>query len=379
MKIYYIANIRIPTEKAHGIQVMKMCESFALSGVEVVLVVPNKKNPIKEDPIDFYGVKRIFKIIKLPVFDLGSSSAFLFILSSLTFYFSLYFFLLFKSRESSILYTRGEVALVLARLIPRKIFIWETHIKPGNMLRYEKALKRSSGIVTVTKYYADELIRDFGVLRENTLVAPDAVQLEDFIIDGNKGTFKKRLNLPSDTKIVLYTGHLYGWKGVDTLAEATPLLGEGITVVVVGGTDIDLVNFRAKYGDIKNLLIVGQKPYGEMKFYLNSADVLVIPNSAKSTTSQFYTSPLKFMASGVPIVASDLVSIREILNDDNSVFFNPDDSKDLAEKIQGLLDGPDKGNRISSKAFTEVNKYTWTKRGHNIVEFIKNKTKNGQY
>ncbi len=37
MKILYIANIRLPTEKAHGIQIMKMCEAFAHAGAEVEL------------------------------------------------------------------------------------------------------------------------------------------------------------------------------------------------------------------------------------------------------------------------------------------------------------------------------------------------------
>ena len=44
MKIIYVANARIPTEKAHGGQIMKMCESFADSGLEVDLVLPPRCN-----------------------------------------------------------------------------------------------------------------------------------------------------------------------------------------------------------------------------------------------------------------------------------------------------------------------------------------------
>ena len=36
MKLIYIVNARIPTEKAHGVQIMKMCEAFAAAGIEVV-------------------------------------------------------------------------------------------------------------------------------------------------------------------------------------------------------------------------------------------------------------------------------------------------------------------------------------------------------
>ena len=47
MKILYIANIRLPTEKAHGIQIMKMCEAFADIGHKVELIVPWRFNFIK--------------------------------------------------------------------------------------------------------------------------------------------------------------------------------------------------------------------------------------------------------------------------------------------------------------------------------------------
>ena len=44
MKILYIANIRLPAEKAHGIQIMKMWEAFADLGYGVELVVPWRFN-----------------------------------------------------------------------------------------------------------------------------------------------------------------------------------------------------------------------------------------------------------------------------------------------------------------------------------------------
>ena len=52
MKITYLANIRLPTEKAHGIQITKMCESFASLGHEVTLVVPDRVSAITTDPFE---------------------------------------------------------------------------------------------------------------------------------------------------------------------------------------------------------------------------------------------------------------------------------------------------------------------------------------
>ncbi len=55
-KIIYIANARIPTEKAHGNTIMKMCEAFARAGNEVELMIPRRFNTLKKDPYYCYSV-----------------------------------------------------------------------------------------------------------------------------------------------------------------------------------------------------------------------------------------------------------------------------------------------------------------------------------
>ena len=62
MKLFYITNARIPTEKAHGLQIMQMCEAFARQGFDVELVLPMRKNPIKKDVFLYYGINKNFSI-----------------------------------------------------------------------------------------------------------------------------------------------------------------------------------------------------------------------------------------------------------------------------------------------------------------------------
>ena len=59
MKILYIANARIPTEKAHGFQICKMCEQLSLQGAEVELIVPKRKNKITQDVFQYYDLKYV--------------------------------------------------------------------------------------------------------------------------------------------------------------------------------------------------------------------------------------------------------------------------------------------------------------------------------
>jgi hypothetical protein len=69
MKIVYVANARLPTERAHGLQIMQMCDAFARAGHEVALVVPDRQNPITATPWEYYGLEPCFMIVRVPIFD----------------------------------------------------------------------------------------------------------------------------------------------------------------------------------------------------------------------------------------------------------------------------------------------------------------------
>ena len=63
-KLAYVANVRMPTEKAHGYQVAKMCEVFAFHA-EVKLVVPTRRGEIKNDLFEYYNLQKNFKVEKV--------------------------------------------------------------------------------------------------------------------------------------------------------------------------------------------------------------------------------------------------------------------------------------------------------------------------
>lgn len=75
------------------------------------------------------------------------------------------------------------------------------------------------------------------------------------------------------------------------------------------------------------------------------------------------------MASQKPIVASDLPSIREILNENNAVLCRPGDPADLAEKIKIAGDSLF-AQKISAQARLDVIRYTWRERAAKIIRFI---------
>jgi glycosyltransferase involved in cell wall biosynthesis len=374
MNILYIANARIPTEKAHGIQIMKMCEAFAVADNEVELVIPRRINHIKECPFGYYGVRENFKITKLPCLDLIFLDKYIGHLGmwveSFTFNISVFCCLLFKKVD--IIYTRDK--FLLPFVLFKKNIVFEVHAFPKNYFLYERFIKRCKKIITITQGLKNLFIKK-EVNENNILVAPDGVDFKKFNISLNKEECRKKLNLPTDKKIVLYTGHLYRWKGVDVLAEASKFLPENYLVYFVGGTEEDIKKFKFRYSKLESIQVIGHRPYSEIPCWLKAADVLVLPNSKKEEISREWTSPIKlfeYMASSRPIVASDLPSIREILNKNNSILVEPDDPGSLANGIKEVLEIPSLSHNISDCALREIKKYTWQERAKKISKFINN-------
>ena len=361
MKLYYIANARIPTEKAHGIQIMKMCEAFASRGVEVTLLVPRRFNHIKSDPFEYYSVKNNFKIRYIFTIDTVKLGKLGFFIESFLFSAFSVSYCLVKDPDN--IYSRDELPLYFLSFLGKR-FYWESHTFKNSFVS-RRVLKYSTKIITITKNLKEKYNN------QNILVSPDAVDLDFFDIRLSKEEAKKELGLPLNKKIVLYTGHLYPWKGAHVLIDASRYLSKDIIVVFVGGTIEDIADFKNKTDKLQNIIIIGHKLYKDIPKYLKAADVLVLPNSGEEDISRKYTSPMKlfeYMASGRPIIASDLKSIREVLNESNSYLIESDNPTLLASTIENVLSRDTA--KITMQAYGDVRRYTWTKRAESILTFI---------
>ncbi|HOZ36495.1 MAG TPA: glycosyltransferase family 4 protein [bacterium] len=379
MKIIYCANVRIPTEKAHGLQIMKTTEAFCTAGAATELVVPRRANPCQTgvDPFAFYRVAQKFPLITLYSPDpawLMSGPAGLYIKAqSFFFIIWLFFYLLFKKNKANyIFYTREEYLLPVLLLFSRQV-VWEAHSLPHRVCWYKKFWSSCLKIVVISQGLKDALI-SLGLKPGKIIVAPDGVDLDDFHPAMSPAAARAQFGLPQDKKIILYSGQLYVWKGAETLAQAAHLLLADCLIVFVGGVGEELQKLKRQFGAANNILILGQKPYTNIPYYLRSADVLVLPNSGVSERSRLWTSPLKlfeYLASGTPIVASDLPSVREVLNDQNSFFFTPDNPESLAKAINSVFGDPSRARAKTVQALMDSRAYSWSKRAELIINNLK--------
>ncbi len=380
MKIYYINNTRLPTERAHGLQIMKTCQALADKGVFLELIIPRRFNKIKENPFDYYGIKSSFKIKKIFSLDITFLGKLLgktaFLSQSASFAKIAFLFVFLKVKKSDIIYSRHFFTLLFVSFLDRK-FIYEMHTFPKKYFWHKRVFKKSFGIVAITNGLKNKLVEK-GIPENKILVLPDGVDLNHFNINLSKADCRQKVNLPIDKKVILYSGHLYNWKGGQTLAKAAGFFGNDYLFVFVGGTKEDIKRFKKRISAFKNIMLVGHQLHKSIPYWLKAADLLVLPNSGKMNISKYWTSPMKmfeYMVSKRPITASDLPSIREVLNENNAFLVKPDNEKSLAEGIKYCLNNLDFSEKISEQAFKDVQKYSWDKRAEKFLSFIKKETK----
>lgn len=365
MKILYLAAVRLPTEKAHGVQIMKTCEALANKGVEVELVIPGRKTPIMEDAFEYYDVKRNFTITNLHTPDWVGQGAFGFALSLL------WFSEAAKWRKSfwnaDVIYSRDALVLAQYAFLGRTV-IWESHDGVWNLWVWIVS-KFTRAIVVVS-----EGLRDFylekGVPPGKVTVIRNGIDLSSFDAAESKESSRERLNIPDNLPIVMYVGALDGWKGTDTLLASTEFFKDKARLVVIGGSNEQITKLQSRYPDV---LFLGFRPQKELADNLAAADVVVLPNTGKSEIATRFTSPLKlfaYMASGKPIIATDLPAARELIDEESAYLVKPDDPKALAHSIVEALNNPAEAERRGHNARTQIKGFSWHARAKNILQLL---------
>jgi glycosyltransferase involved in cell wall biosynthesis len=387
----YLANARVPSEKAHVYQIFQMVDAFACAGIDVEVAYPGRANVAGmegQDPVALYGLRRRPRLrvlpsldpvrlvtIDVPALNRPPLPAAAFAVQTATFALAA----AWHARRSGaqVVYGRDWPVLVAAAAAGKPL-VWEAHDLPqGGRARavLRRVLPRLAAVVTISRGLRDDLLA-WGVPAHKLLVAPDAVDVARFTDLPSRDDARRRLGLALDRRAVVYTGHLYRWKGAHTLALASRALPQDVDVYVVGGTPADVAAFRRFVADeaLDRVRVAGHVPPADVPVWLAAADVLALPNSGRDVISSRYTSPLKlyeYLAAGRPIVASDLPSLRETLVDrENALLVPPDDPHKLAAGITAVLSDSALAQRLAQAGPPSVAGHTWDARARQIVAFV---------
>lgn len=373
-KLIYLSHWRFPSEKTMTPLILRTCAQFAALGYEVELWVPRRRNEYHdgEDVFALYHIAPKFTIRRLAVVDwmqwLGPLG---FVLMVASFNWSAYRRL---RHQDAVVYAHDMRDVIVPMRAGLPVFVeihdfFESSFKA--LSRY--VFTHAAGLIVTNTHKLEYLAKRYAVARERMLRQPNAVDAAAFDIPQSQAEARTQLQLPQDKKIVLYTGHLFSWKGVHTLADAAQFLPPDAAVYFVGGTTEDRHAMEAYVAahNLPHIAFVAHQTPDKIPLYLRAADVLILPNTAKEEASRVETSPVKlfeYLAAGKPIVASDLPSVREIVSEREVLFAKPDDARSFAHVIVAAL-GPEGVNKAAAGKSLAAT-HSWEARGKAISELI---------
>jgi len=182
---------------------------------------------------------------------------------------------------------------------------------------------------------------------------------------------KKKYNLPSE--FVLYVGDVTQNKNLPNLIKA--ILKTEFTLICVGkalvDTNADLSNSWNK--DLKEVRTLQEKNPNQIKFlgFVPDDELVVLYNLATIFTfpslyEGFGLPVLEAMQSGLPVVASDKGSLKEIIND-SALIIDPNSIENIAEGIKKLMRNKKLRETFIKKGFEQAKKFSWQKTSDETV------------
>lgn len=392
-KLLYISLMRLPTEKAHGSQIMQNCEAFADAGRDVTLWVARRWNTRQmrrvADPYSYYGVRANFKIRRIPCLDLfplfpadsaGARLAFYVLQLS----YALVCFLLLLFTRADIYYSRDEFLLSLAsRLKAKRSLVYEVHQFPASgrgAALQRHAVANVGSVIALTPRLRADLIHQRGADPARVIVAHDGIRRARFVQLPDQASARRQIGWRQEAFIVGYVGRLHTLgmdKGVGTLVEALAAI-DGACLALVGGPAESADALRKRWFEVgmpsERFLYAGQVLPEAAPRFLRAFDVCALPLPAETHFAQ-YASPMKlfeYMAAGRAIVASDLPSWSDVVVDgENALLLPPDDTAAWSKAIDRLRNDSDLRARLGENARKQaLEHYAWDVRAARILAHI---------
>jgi glycosyltransferase involved in cell wall biosynthesis len=337
---------------------MKMCQAFQNNDFDVELLCYTTQKDFSNDEVfKKYGIKNQFDIRALFLKNMRGK-------------FFQKFFSIFKLlntyNKDSIIYGRDIYSVYLSSLLGFDV-IYESHGFPSTTLygMIEKQLLKNSKLkkLVVISDKLKEIYLENNILRdsEKILVLHDGADELDLS--------KKGIDL-GDGFHIGYIGSLYyEGRGVDVILEVAKL-NPSFTFHFVGGKDEEVKYWQDKAS--KNVKFYGFLSHSEATKYLLSFDVVLMPYQKnlkladnKVNTSS-WMSPMKmfeYMSAKKAIVSSNMLVIKEVLNENNSILVEPDNVDEWSDAVNKLYENSDMRNSIADKSYNEfVKYYTWLNR-----------------
>lgn len=172
---------------------------------------------------------------------------------------------------------------------------------------------------------------------------------------------------------VLCVGRLVDHKGLEQLIDAMAYLKPPAQLIIVGSGPLRaaLEERAAASPAHERIRFLGQVRLEDLPEVYRACDVFALPSVSR--LEAFGIVALEAMASGLPVVASDIPGVREVVSEGAEGFLaNPLDPASFASRIDALLQDPLRAARLGRNGRARVlREFTWEKVAERVEQVYK--------
>lgn len=230
------------------------------------------------------------------------------------------------------------------------------------------ALRNARKVVATTTSYAATSRMVWNVEVETI---PNAVDIQRFRPDQDGSALREKHGL-ADEPVILFTGRLVPHKGHDTIIDALALIPPPAKLLIIGtGPTHSALEDRVRRRGLEDRVIfTGRVTEEELPLYYAASDLSVLPSVAR--LEAFGIVGLEAMASGNPVVLSDIPGVREVIEDGKQGYIcSPLNPEEWAAAIEKLIEYPVRAQRMGERGRQRVEeRFSWERVAEQVEEVL---------
>jgi glycosyltransferase involved in cell wall biosynthesis len=210
--------------------------------------------------------------------------------------------------------------------------------KPHMRPRVKAALDAAYRVIALSRAMQQRVV-ELGVASEKVLVQYNGVDGERFRLD-SKGDSRRQLGYTGASPLICYVGNLQPEKGPDILINGFKVLTEKMRarraeLVVLGDGPLmrPLESLVHEYSLADRVRLLGRRPNAEVAAWVSAADVICLPSLREGCPNVV----LEALASGRPVVASNVGGVPELLDKGNGLLVPPGQPQLLGEALAAAV------------------------------------------
>lgn len=265
---------------------------------------------------------------------------------------------------------------LLKKITKAKVFFETHHLYVATNLREKDNRKKET---IIQKYFLPKIDGIICLQNEQVNLYKKNINQNNYCLarTGVKNIYKN--HNPIANKYIGYVGSLDDSKGVKEILHAFKLVKDNnLKLLLVGGRNEKIIReyktLAKELGISDRFKITGWVSRKKLEEYLKKIKIGIVP-ADDTFYNRYVTSPMKifnYFSYGIPIIGSDLPTIREIVTEKGGLFYRKGDENKLGSAIDLLSSNNDLYNKTSKYIFERASTLTWEERGKKLINFFEN-------